>query len=79
MTDVERGLALLHAHAAYVDRVLVCIGCDRPLHRKPGPGRDHGRCVPSRHIRIQPAELIQLGESSAPGPEDRRRVLQDIW
>jgi len=44
MTEVDRGLALLHAHPAYVDRVLACRGCAGRLTRKPGRGRDPRWC-----------------------------------
>jgi len=53
MTDVERGLALLRAHAAYVDRVHACRGCDRPLQRKPGRGRDPRWCSPACRARFR--------------------------
>ncbi len=48
--------AVLQAHAAYLDRVLACRGCDRPLTRKPGRGRDPRWCPACRaHFRRRAA------------------------
>ena len=52
MTDLDRGLALLRAHAAYVNRVHACRGCDRALQRKPGRGRDPHWCSEACRARF---------------------------